>query len=190
MKQPTELMDALLRRMATLDGGRVTTHNWYDGDRMITITSTQLAGLVGRGLITPYRPSQGERHELTTDGLKYVVERGWITVQRGAELELVLRRQTEEDAVARILERHATEPIVVMELREVEPPAAVAPRAYGSTDELLHTLRETVAEVQQCHPAILSGADLSTFAAMFDELDYRMSRGAYPMPGAWAEGRR
>jgi hypothetical protein len=190
VKKPTELMDALLRRMATLDYGRVTTHHWYDGARMISITSHQLAGLVERKLITPYRPSQGQRHELTTDGLKYAVERGWITVQRGAEIELTLRRQAEEDAVAHILERHATEPIVITELREVEPPAAVAPRAYGSTDELLHALREAVAEVQKCHPSILSGADFATFAAMFDELDYRMSRGAYPMPGAWAENRR
>jgi hypothetical protein len=35
------------------------------------------------------------------------------------------------------------------------------------------------------HPSALSGQDFLTVLRLFDELDYRMSRRAYPLPGAW-----
>ncbi len=77
-------------------------------------------------------------------------------------------------------------------LRVVQP-ASNAPE-HGTTDEILHRLRELVAARQTLAERTgLSvedaAGDSGEWANLFDELDYRMSRRGYVLPGAWGEAR-
>lgn len=63
----------------------------------------------------------------------------------------------------------------------VEPPAG-HPSAQG-TDEILHRLRELVASA----PGGTFTEPQPEWVALFDELDYRMSRRAYGAPSQWRD---
>lgn len=73
---------------------------------------------------------------------------------------------------------------------EVIDPPESAPAAQP-TDILLHRLRELVAESQatvsqgDSGGSPVPGATVQEWVAVFDELDYRMSRAGYPTPTQW-----
>jgi hypothetical protein len=73
-------------------------------------------------------------------------------------------------------------PVVV-----IDPPAT-APAA-ATTDDILHRLRELVAEdttaVAPAEDRVPNPAARLEWVELFDELDYRMSRAGYPTPSQW-----
>jgi len=89
-------MREAMRHIAVEDAGVLGSHSWYSSalERLVTVTTSQLAGLVERDLLTAYRG--GTSHRLTPDGLAYAVAERFIDQRRADELERLLRPRADE----------------------------------------------------------------------------------------------
>lgn len=162
------------------DGGQ-EVGPYTDGDTTPMVPRDSLGRPVRPGYVVIWgdRP---ERWIVASWGRYNGGEDGWEWMLR---LERERRTAADREGLQRA---HALASVCRVIERAVDAPES------RSTDELLHRLRELVAARQglasRTGLAVTDAAgDSAEWVGLFDELDYRMSRTAYPLPGAWTEHR-